>query len=73
MAEWNINLFNRGTKEQRKAFILTVFLGMLTHMYAFTNMIINHDCVNSILERESTEHYIGLGTVLKLKSQQAIR
>ncbi len=61
MAEWNINLFNRGTREQRKAFILTVFLGMLTHMYAFTNMIINHDCVNSILERESTEHYIGLG------------
>lgn len=61
MAEWNINLFDRGTREQKKAFVLTVLLGLFTHMYAFTNLILNHDCVNSILDRETTEHYIGLG------------
>ena len=57
----NIRWMDKISRKKKQAFIFTVILMIAVHFYAFSNMIINHDCVNSILGRESTEHYIELG------------
>lgn len=61
MHNWNINIWNKISPEAKKAFKMSAILAVIVHLYAFTNMILNHDCVNTILSRESTEHYIELG------------
>lgn len=58
---WNTNYFSKVSTQQKQAFLITTILMIFVHFYAFSNMIVNHDCVNSILGRESTEHYIELG------------
>ena len=57
----NIKKLSKIGKQYRQTFGITAILMIIVHFYAFSNMIVNHDCVNSILGRESTEHYIELG------------
>ncbi len=61
MAALSRKFLGKISRQQKQAFIFTAILMVIVHFYAFANMIVNHDCVNSILGRESTKHYIELG------------
>lgn len=47
----NIKWMDKISRQKKQAFIFTVILMIAVHFYAFSNMIINHDCVNAILGR----------------------
>ena len=47
----NIRWMDKISRQKKQAFIFTVILMIAVHFYAFSNMIINHDCVNAILGR----------------------
>ena len=61
MRNWKFEVWNRISPEIKKAFLISSILTIIVHFYAFSNMILNHDGINTVLIRESTEHYIGLG------------
>ena len=75
MCNWKFNVWGRISPETKKAFLISSILTIIVHLYAFSNMILNHDGINTVLNRESTEHYIGLGRwailpFLKISSEQ---
>lgn len=52
------NLKNKIKKEWKLAFIATVLIGILVHLFAITNILPNHDGINNIF---ATQDNVKLG------------
>ena len=49
------------TEKTKFSFITAIIAMGITHLYAFTNLLVNHDSLNYLLRGESKEYYYGCG------------